>query len=165
MKPDRIGRRNELFQRYRILLFEDRIEEVSLSLTGLEVKRFFFDEAAAATVRPLHRWPEALVAVVGAGLLFWAAVSMAAGPTDRVAAAVVGVIGLLALLVFAYVVVNPLQKVQLHGSEESLEFVLPRSRARGERALRRLVRAIEAYQSQRTPRASGPGVARGSYST
>ena len=157
MTAERIGRRNELFQRYRILLFEDRIEEVSLSVTGLEVKRFFFDEAAALTVRPLRRWPEALVALVAAGLLLWAAVALilAANPTDRAGGAIILVLGLLALLAFAYVVANPLQKVELHGSEESLEFVLPRFRGRGERALQRLVRAIEAYQSRRAPPASG----------
>ena len=155
MRGQRIGRRTELFQRYRILLFEDHLEEVSATLTSLEVKRFFFDEAEFATVHPLRRWPEVSLAVVAVLLFALVTVALVRNPLYLSAGSVTGGIALVCIGLIAYLAVNPPHKLVIHAPDEALEFILPRLRGRRERAVQRLQGTIESYQA-RHPRPAHP---------
>jgi hypothetical protein len=153
VRAHKIGRRNAPFARYALLLFEDRVEEVSYTLSGLEVKRFFFDEADFMTVHRLSNVAEVALAVLVMALLVVLAV---ASSGNAVAVWIFGSLAALMLAVAALLVYFPPWKLVLAApSPETVECLLPRGRGRREEALGLLTRAIARYQS-RTARAAGP---------
>jgi hypothetical protein len=151
----KLGRRSSAFARYALLLFDDRVEEVSYTLAGLEVKRFFFDEADFMTVHRVSSTGEAflaLMASLGLGALAFASWSNPLGWPLAVAAVL-----MLALAVFVYL--NPAHKLVLAAPDpETAECRLSRFASRREEAIGRLTRAVARYQS-RTGRSAAPKTA------
>jgi hypothetical protein len=149
----RLGRRSSPFARYGLLLFDDRVEEVSYTLAGLEVKRFFFDEADYLTVHRVSNAGEIVLAAV-AGVIMGA---FAVGTREMPGFVVFfGVLAVLFVVLALLAYVSPPYKLVLAApSPEMAECTLPRSRGRREEAIGRLTRAIARYQA-RTARPPGP---------
>lgn len=151
MKAVVLARRRDVHQTYRLLLFDDRLEEVGQNLLGSEVRRLFFDEAESATVHASRDWAQIVLAgLFGAGLLALGVVlrddEMVA--ELAVALAVLGV-GALGLVVFG--LVNPPHVLHVRASDHALSGRLPRFAGRREDVLARLARAIELYQARHRP--------------
>jgi len=160
MRALRVGRRNEPFARYRVLLFEDRLEEVRDALTGLEIKRFFFDEAQFATVHREGNWLE--VGLAGALGLFFLLLTVAVllePPVEPVAAAIAGGTTLALGGITAYLLRSPPHRMAIRAPDHALEFRLPRRGGPREEALRRVVRAVERYQGRHAPPKAPPAEA------
>ena len=144
MKGVPIGRRSGTLQRFRILLFEDRIEDVSIRLDGLEVRRLFFDELQSATVHRRKGVVDLVAGSVLTGLLLTIAL-VSARPAPPVAAVFAGIAlatGALTALALAY----PRHWLVVYAPDQKIEIPLSRSAARRDRTLARLVRTIGRYQ-------------------
>ena len=158
MKGVPIGRRSGTLQRFRILLFEDRIEDVSIRLDGLEVRRLFFDEVESATVHRRKGVVDLVAGVVLTGLFLTIAL-LSARPAPPVAvlfAAIALATGALTALALVY----PQHRLVVYAPDQKIEIPLSRSAARRDRTLARLVRTIGRYQdghaSPRTASAPEP---------
>jgi hypothetical protein len=153
MKAYKLGRRTAAFARYTLLLFDDRVEEVSYTLAGLEVKRFFFDEADFMTVhRPSNAAEVSLAGLVAAIMGTLALLSTA----EIILASILGSLAALLLALAVFLFFYPSYKLVLAApSPETIECLLPRRRGRREDVLARLTRAIARYQS-RSARAASP---------
>jgi len=139
-----IGRRSGTLQRFRILLFEDRIEDVSIRLDGLEVRRLFFDELQSATVHRRKGVVDLVAGSVLTGLLLTIAL-VSARPAPPVAAVFAGIAlatGALTALALAY----PRHWLVVYAPDQKIEIPLSRSAARRDRTLARVVRTIGRYQ-------------------
>ena len=145
-----VGARSYVVVRYRMLLFEDRVEEVGGTLLGLEIRRLFFDEVQCATV---HRG-SAVLEVLGWGL---GVVLLAAGGVAAYVGGLpwlllgLGVAALAALLGAAHAAMRPPYILVLRTADQVLETRLSRDPARRAAVLGRLVRAIEPFQRGHAP--------------
>jgi hypothetical protein len=146
MKGILLGRRKSLLQRHRLLLFEDRIEEVTDALLGLEVRRLFFDETESVTV---HRTYASLI-ITGLLLLLFGLVLVLVAVTagDRELLFGLAILVLMALLALVFQLVCPPHLLKVRAPGQVLEAHLPVLPPLRERALRRLVEAIERYQRE-----------------
>ncbi len=154
MRAFKLGRRSAAFARYALLLFDDRVEEVSYTLAGLEVKRFFFDEADFVTVHRTSGLGEAVLAVLGGAAL--GLLAFVFRESEVVVAWVLGSLAALLLVLAVILFLNPRYKLVLAAPyPETAECLLPRLRGRREEALGRLTRAVARYQS-RTTRTESP---------
>jgi hypothetical protein len=152
-----LGRRNAAFQRYRVLLFEDRMEEVSMTLGSLEVSRLFFDEAAYATVHRMRNWPHVLAMGVLAAIPAAMAIGFAVSSTGIERTIWVLCWSLLALFLLgwlAYLVLYPPHQLVVRAPDQKFSVLLPRRK--GERIIQRLVQAVEAYQAAHAPPEAEP---------
>lgn len=157
MKGTPIARRGGLLESQRLVLHPDRVEQLSLSAFGLDVRRLFFDELSCATVqRQFAPWTELLIGLLCAllgvlllGLGLWQRSALEIG---------LGVFALLlflGLLLLAWFV--PPHLLVLRAGDQTLRGSLPRRSAAREEALRRLLRAVERHQRLRDPnRPPGP---------
>ncbi|MBI2194633.1 MAG: hypothetical protein HYU36_21850 [Planctomycetes bacterium] len=167
MKPLHLGRRNQLFRGYDVLLWDDRLEEIEPSLASLEVTRFFLDEAVCATAHRARNWHTLIalamifLAVSAIGLALW---QYGKDEEDVIAASIFSVLAVLFLALTVNQTVRPSQVLVLHASDQKFSVVLPRSRARQEEAIRRFLETVEAYQarqeqSEKTFQLQGPDAA------
>jgi len=157
MKGTPIARRGGLFEAQRLVLHPDRVEQLSLSAFGLDVRRLFFDELSCATVqRQFAPWTELLIGLLCA---FLGVLLLGLGLWQRSALAIV--LGVFALLVFLGLLLaawlEPPHLLVLRAGDQALRGSLPRRPAAREEALRRLLRAVERHQRLRDPKgASDP---------
>jgi len=144
-----IGWRRTLLQRHRLLVFDDRLEEVTDALLGLEVRRLFFDEAESLTV---HR---ALGALIGTGALAVVftllLLGVALAGADRSVIVVIAIILAVIALALVLLLVFPQHVVKVRAPDQVFEAQLPALRFRRERAVRLLVEKIERYQREHAP--------------
>jgi hypothetical protein len=149
-----VGRRSNLIELTRLVVHPDRVEQLSYSLFGLEVRRLFFDELSCATVhRRFATWVELafagialLVGLVLAGVGLWQRWPM------MVAGGGLALLTFLSLLLAAWL--EPPHELTVWADRRSLRTLLPRRTEARERALQHLLRAVEGYQRRH---ASQPG--------
>lgn len=151
MKGTPIARRGGLFETHWLVVHPDRVEQLSLSIFGLEVRRLFFDELGSATTqRQLAPWSELLIALFSALL---GALLVGLGLWQRSWPLVAA--GALALLLFVVLVVLawqfPPHLLVLRAGEQALRASLPRRPEAREEALRDLLRAVESHQRLKDP--------------
>jgi hypothetical protein len=145
-----VGSRSYVVVRYRMLLFEDRVEEVGGTLLGLEIRRLFFDEVQCATVHRGSAVLEVLAWGVGAVLLASGGVAAYLGGMPWVLLGL-GVAALAAVLGAAHAAMRPPYVLVLRTADQALETRLSRDPTRRASVLGRLVRTIEPYQRGHAP--------------
>jgi len=138
-----VGRRTTFLQRRRLVLYPDRVEELTATPVELEVRRMFFDEISSATVHRRLLWTELVAGVlnvfVGLSLVGWAL-------EDRLPGALgVGAVLLLAgALLAVRALLQPTRVLVLRAGSQRMETHLPRWRHA--QRLDQLVRSIERFQ-------------------
>lgn len=151
MKGTPIARRGGLFESHRLVVHPDRVEQLSLSVFGLDVRRMFFDELAAATAqRQLAPWSELLIALFSAllgALLLGLGVWQRSWPLLAAGTLALLLFLLLALLAWRL----PPHLLVLRAGDQTLRASLPRRPEAREEALRELLRAVESHQRLRDP--------------
>jgi hypothetical protein len=150
MSAFRVGTRSFVAVRYRMLLFEDRVEEVGGTPLGLEIRRLFFDEAQCATV---HRTSTALEVVAGAfcALLFAAGAVLAHLGDLWLGSFLLSLLAVVAVGYAVHGVVRPAYVLVLRTADQHLETRLPRDSGRRAEVVGRVARTIERYQAQHAP--------------
>jgi hypothetical protein len=151
-----IGRQSNLIELTRLVVHPDRLEQLSYSVFGLEVRRLFFDELSCATVhRRFATWVElafaglaALLGLVLTGVGLWQRWAM------MVAAGGLGLLTFLGLLLAARL--EPPHELVVWADRRCLRTLLPRRADARERAIRHLIRAVESHQRLRAPRPAPP---------
>ena len=155
MSAFRVGRRSFVAVRYRMLLFDDRVEEVGGTPLGLEIRRLFFDEVQCATV---HRTSTALEVVAGA---FCALLFVGGAVLFHLGDLWLGsfYMSLLALAAVGYAVhgvVRPAYVLVLRTADQHLETRLPRGARERAEVIGRVTRTIERFQAQHAPPPAEP---------
>jgi len=151
----KVGTRNAVAIRYRLLLFEDRVEEVGETLLGLEIRRLFFDEVECATVHQASRLLGILAGGSATAVLLLGAVGAGFGQWFPGVYAF-AVLTLVAACLTAYAVVRPPFRLVLRAPSHSLEALLSRDAAKREEAIRRLTRAIDRFQVRHATPSEAP---------
>lgn len=147
MKGRLIGRRTGLFERSRLLVFDDRLELLADGgFSGWDVRRLFFDEVSCATVAPQIQWAVVVLSsALGLALLLPGLALLSEAPSVSVPMCVAA----LALLAAGAVsLLAPRQRLVVHAPGQSFDALLPRPAAARARALDELRRAIESYQAR-----------------
>lgn len=148
MKALQLGQRRPLLGvPTRLLLFDDRVEEVRAIGFELEITRLFFDELRCATVTPRRHWLEPL-ALIGVAFLGVAGGTALARAGDVSISPVAGLtlvfFSLLLLAVGGWLLATPAPVLTLYAADHKLDATLPRRAGARRRRLTRLVEAVEA---------------------
>jgi hypothetical protein len=136
-----LGKRAGLAQRYRLVLREDRVDEIAATIGSAEITRLFFDEVACATVHRAPAWPG--VTIWGMLALGWAILGLAVREVGPFVGTVI--CGAPAVIAAAY----PRFVLTLHAPNQAMWTLVSRWPRRRERAMARLFEAIRAYQTQK----------------
>jgi len=155
VKGTKVGRRAQVNQRFTILLFDDRLEEVSPTFSSLEVRRFFFDEAGGATVQARARWPHVLAWGIVTFFLVSITWALMLDVSSRPAGIFFAVFLAIALVPLGLSIFTAPHLMALHAPDDRLEFDLPRWPPRRERAIRLVLEAVARRQGRPAP-APGP---------
>jgi hypothetical protein len=150
MAAFRVGVRRLVFIHYRMLLFEDRVEEVGGTMLGLEVRRLFFDEVESATVHRSSAAPSVIAAWAAALVLAGAAAGAGFGGL-RLLSFLFSLLAVAAIVVAVAAALRPPYTLVLRARGHTLQTVLPRDPGRRDEAMGRLARSIERYQSRHAP--------------
>jgi hypothetical protein len=151
----RVGARSLVAVRYRMLLFDDRVEEVAGTVLGLEIRRLFFDEAQSATVHRTSAAPQVLVGVFGSLFLAGAA-ALAGYGSLRLLSFILSLLVVVGIWYTVRAAIWPPYVLVLRTADQALSTGLPRDPGRRAEVVGRVARTVERYQAQHAPRPEAP---------